>query len=114
MLFATLESWSGYFHPLRAGALVHAGDSEKRAHDPSILAKREAGLLRELRTRLFLSSGTTHDRATVNDTKSFSRELRSLGLPHRLWLGAGGHDGRFWRTQLPAALRYALLRPRLD
>jgi hypothetical protein len=37
-------------------------------------------------------------------------ELRSLGLAHRLWLAPGGHDGKLWRAQLPAALTYALAR----
>jgi enterochelin esterase-like enzyme len=107
-LFGTLESWSGYFHPLRAGALVHADAAQRRAHDPTLLARRESSLLRRLGTRFFLSSGTTDDKATAAATKTFSAELRALGLPHRLWLAPGGHDGRLWRAQLPAALAYAL------
>jgi enterochelin esterase-like enzyme len=110
-LFSTLEAWSGYFRPLRAGALVHADAAGLHAHDPSLLAVREAPLLHRLKTRFFLSSGTTHDRLTAAGTKAFSVELRTLGVPHRLWLGAGGHDGRLWRAQLPAALAYALRVP---
>jgi enterochelin esterase-like enzyme len=113
-LFAVLEAWSGYFHPLRAGALVHASQAGLNAHDPSLLARREATLLRRLRTRIFLSCGTTRDRATAAGTKAFSVELRSLHLPHRLWLGPGGHDGRLWRSQLPAALTYAFRSRDLD
>jgi enterochelin esterase-like enzyme len=113
-LFSTLEAWSGYFHPLRAGALVHARPAGLHAHDPSLLARREASLLRRLRTRIFLSSGTTRDRVTAAGTKAFSSELRGLRLPHRLWLGAGGHDGRLWRAQLPAALAYAFRAGDLD
>ena len=107
-LFSTLEAWSGYFRPLRAGALVHADAAGMRAHDPSLLVRSEAPLLRRLGTRFFLSSGTTRDRATAAATKEFSAELRSLRLTHRLWLGPGGHDGRLWRSQLPAALAFAL------
>lgn len=107
-LFSTLEAWSGYFHPLRAGALVHASTAVLAAHDPSLLVQREAPLLRRLGTRFFLSCGTTLDRQTAEETKTFSLELRRLGLPHRLWLAPGGHDGRLWRRQLPAALAYAL------
>lgn len=114
LLFSTLEAWSGYFHPLRAGALVHARPAGLRAHDPSLLARREAPLLRRLGTRIFLSSGTTHDRETAAGTRTFSKELRGLKLPHRLWLGPGGHDGRLWRAQLPAALAYALAGQSLD
>ena len=113
-LFSTLESWSGYFQPLRAGALVHADATERRAHDPSLLVRRESPLLHRLGTRFFLSAGTTHDRATARATKAFSAELRGLDLPHRLWLAPGGHDGRLWRAQLPAALAYAFPRENLD
>jgi enterochelin esterase-like enzyme len=114
LLFSTLEAWSGYFRPLRAGALVHARPALMRAHDPSLLVRREAPLLRRLRTRCFLSSGTTHDRETAAGTKTFSAELRALHLKHRLWLGPGGHDGRLWRAQLPAALAYAFPGQSLD
>jgi enterochelin esterase-like enzyme len=107
-LFGTLESWSGYFTPLRAGALRHAGAAALAAHDPSLLVAGEAPLLRRLGTRFYLSSGTTHDRAGAFAARTFSQELRQLGLPHLLLLAPGGHDGAFWRRQLGAALRYAL------
>ncbi|MGE5272646.1 MAG: alpha/beta hydrolase [Verrucomicrobiota bacterium] len=113
-LFATLEAWSGYFHPLRAGALVDADATQRQAHDPSLLARLESRLLHRLGTRFFLSSGTIHDRQTAAATKTFSAELRTLRLPHRLWLAPGGHDGRLWRSQLPAALAYAFPTENLD
>jgi enterochelin esterase-like enzyme len=113
-LFSTLEAWSGYFRPLRAGALLHADGAVKDAHDPSLLVRREADLLRRLGTRFFLSCGTTHDRETAAETKAFSAELRTLRLPHRLWLAPGGHDGRLWRAQLPAAVAYAFSSQNLD
>jgi enterochelin esterase-like enzyme len=113
-LFSTLEAWSGYFHPLRAGALVHADAAGRQAHDPSLLVRRESPLLRRLGTRFFLSCGTTHDRETAGETKAFSTELRMLHLPHRLWLAPGGHDGRLWRAQLPAAVAYAFPTENLD
>lgn len=108
LLFATLESWSGYFTPLRTGALLHADAATLAAHNPSVLARRLALLLRRLGTRFFLSSGTTHDRPTARATETFAAELTSLRLPRRLWLAPGGHNGRFWRAQLRAALDYAL------
>jgi enterochelin esterase-like enzyme len=113
-LFSTLEAWSGYFHPLRAGALVHADAAGRQAHDPSLLVRRESPLLRRLGTRFFISCGTTHDRETAEETKAFSTELRLLHLPHRLWLAPGGHDGRLWRAQLPAAIAYAFPIKNLD
>jgi len=107
-LFGVLEAWSGYFRPLRAGALVHAGPARLAAHDPTLLARREAPALRARGVRVFLSSGTTHDRASAAAARAFSRELARLGVEHRLWLAPGGHDGALWREQLPAALAYAL------
>jgi enterochelin esterase-like enzyme len=106
-LFRTLEAWSGYFHPYRDGPLRDASRPALAAHDPSLLARREAPLLRRLRMRFFLSSGTTHDRATAAATRAFAAELRALRLPYATYLAQGGHDGRFWRAQLPAALRFA-------
>jgi enterochelin esterase-like enzyme len=109
-MFGTLEAWSGYFQPLREESLAHADHTSLDAHDPSLLVRQEAPLLRRLGTRFFLSCGTTHDKETAAGTKLFSVELRSLGLAHRLWLAPGGHDGKLWRAQLPAALTYALAR----
>ena len=40
---------------------MHADAAGLHGHDPSLLAAREAPLLRRLKTRFFLSSGTTHD-----------------------------------------------------
>jgi enterochelin esterase-like enzyme len=107
-LFQTLESWSGYFRPFRDGSLVHAGSAALAAHDPSYLVEAEGRRLHRLGTRFFLSSGTTHDRTSAADALEFARELASLRLTYRLWLRPGGHDGIFWREQLPTALRFAL------
>ena len=107
-LFGTLESWSGYFTAPRDGPLRGASANVRETHDPTLLVQGETPLLQRLGTRFFLSSGTTHDKVGARDAGAFSRELASLGLRHRLYLLPGGHDGRFWRAQLPAALGYAL------
>jgi enterochelin esterase-like enzyme len=106
-LFETLESWSGSFTAPHDGSLAHAGRAELAGHDPELLARREAPVLRRLGTRFFLSSGTG-DRDAAHAAESFARELSSLRIPHRLWLAPGGHDGRFWGAQLAPALRFAL------
>jgi putative tributyrin esterase len=107
-LFRTLESWSGYFKPIRDGSLAHAGSTALAAHDPSFLVRIESRRLRRLGTRFFLSSGTTHDHVSAAAAVEFARELASLHLSYRLVLRPGGHNGVFWREQLPAALRFAL------
>jgi enterochelin esterase-like enzyme len=107
LLFGTLESWSGTFSPPHDGPLRHASGAVLAAHDPSRLVQLEAARLRRLGTRFFLSAGT-HDRDAYRATLAFARELAELRLPYRLWIGPGGHDGRFWRSQLPDALSYAV------
>jgi len=105
-MFGTLEAWSGYFEPFRDGPLRHAGARELASHNPSLLVRREAPLLRALGTRFFISCGEG-DRKTDAHTVAFARALRALGLAHELYLRPGAHNGRFWLSQLPEALRYA-------
>ena len=109
-MFGTLEAWSGSFTSPHDGSLRGADAAARAAHDPTLLADREAARVRRLGVRFFLSCGSTHDRATAAGTRAFARLLTTLRLPHRLWLGPGGHDGRFWRSQLVPALEYALRR----
>jgi enterochelin esterase-like enzyme len=109
-LFGTLESWSGYYHPFRDGSLRNATRAALAAHDPTLLAEREAPLLRALGTRFFVSCGSTHDRGNAALAVAFAAHLSALRLPHMLWLRPGAHDGRFWRAQLPEALVYGLAR----
>jgi S-formylglutathione hydrolase FrmB len=107
-LFGTIESWSGYYRPYRDGPLRDASRAELAAHDPTLLVSREAPLLRSLGTRFFVSCGSTHDLGNALFALAFAARLRALHLPLDLVLRPGGHDGRFWREQLPAALRYGL------
>jgi len=107
-LFGTIESWSGYYRPYRDGPLRDASRAQLAAHDPTLLAEREAPLLRSLGTRFFVSCGSTHDLANAVFALAFAAHLRALHLPFDLWLQPGGHDGRFWHEQLPEALRYGL------
>jgi len=109
-MFGTLEAWSGSFTAPHDGSLRHADAATRAAHDPTLLASRKASFVRRLGIRFFLSCGSTHDRATAAGTRAFARVLTALRLRHRLWLGPGGHDGRFWRSHLIPALEYALRR----
>ena len=60
--------------------------------------------------RFYLSSGTA-DRAVARATVAYDRALARFGLRQTVRLLPGGHDGRFWRAQLPDALAYAFSRP---
>jgi enterochelin esterase-like enzyme len=106
--FGALESWSGYFEPPHDGPFRRASAAGLAAHDPTSIVRRDAAALRSGQVRFYLSVGSTHDRWTEARTLAFADELRALRLPFRLWLAPGGHDGRFWRRQLPAALEFVL------
>jgi enterochelin esterase-like enzyme len=106
-LFGAVESWSGYFRPLHDGSLRHAGEAQLAAHDPSLLVQRVGPVLRNERVRFYLSSGTTGDWMLAAAARRFAAKLRYFGVPVRLVLRPGGHTHRFWRAQLPAALRFA-------
>ena len=107
-LFSTLESWSGYFDPPHDGPFRRASTATLRANDPAQLVRRDAAALRASHVRIYLSVGSTHDRWTEERTLAFADELSALRVPFRQWLAPGGHDGRFWRRQLPAALVFAV------
>jgi enterochelin esterase-like enzyme len=105
-LFGTIESWSGSFFAPHDGSLRHASAKQLAANDPTLLAQREVGPLRRLRTRFFVSCGSD-DPGNLVRSITFARLLSTLGLRHRTFIAAGGHNGRFWEAQLPAALDYA-------
>ncbi|MGB2952430.1 MAG: alpha/beta hydrolase-fold protein [Gaiellaceae bacterium] len=105
--FGTLESWGGYYHPFRDGSLASATPAEMRAHDPTVLVRREARVLRARRVRFFLSTGFNHGGVFRAWTLAFARELRQLQLRHELWQLPLSQYGHFWTAQLPDALAYA-------
>ena len=106
--FGTLEAWSGYFQPPQDGPFRGVSVAVLRANDPMRIARRDVAALRRRGVWFFLSVGTTGDRWTEGVTLRYAGELRALRLPYRLWLAPGGHDGAFWRAQLPAALEFAV------
>jgi enterochelin esterase-like enzyme len=106
-LFGVAESWSGYFRPFRDGPLAHASAAELAAHDPTLLARREAARLRYGHVRFFLSTGFNHGGIFRRWTFEFAHELQSLGIQHRVWASQRPDGGRYLRLQLPAALEFA-------
>ena len=79
-LFGTAESWEGYFQPFRDGPFEHASPATLVAHDPMLLARKEAASIRPTPLRFFLSTGGSHGAVKRSWTFDFERELRGLGI----------------------------------
>lgn len=105
-LFGTIESWGGYFHPLRDGPFKHADAATLRANDPTLLAPAEAATLRRDRVSFFVSTGPDHSHWFKGaETFAFAGELRGLGLRVATLRYPQKHGE--WRTQLAAGLTFA-------
>jgi len=110
-LFGTIESWGGYFQPLRDGPFEDATAATLRgATTRWLLAQVEAPILRRLRTTFFLSTGPSHSHwFSAESTFAFAREVRGLGLRAvSLWHPAAKGQ---WLSQLDAGLGWALRVP---
>jgi hypothetical protein len=107
-MFRTLESWGGYFRPFRDGPFAQATTAYIRAHTPALLVAEKSAQLRRLRTRVFLSTGTSgHGDVKARWTFEFAAQLTRLHLAHRLWVLPASKRGHLFREQLPAAIDYA-------
>jgi S-formylglutathione hydrolase FrmB len=106
-LFGTLGSWEGYFTPFRDGPFAHATAAELRAHDPALLVRRDAPLLRRTGVRFYISAGGNHAQIRGRWSRDFARELGRLRLAHELWLAPRSQRRHFWSATVPSALRYA-------
>jgi enterochelin esterase-like enzyme len=107
-VFGALGSWDGYFTPFRDGPLAGATQAELRAHDPVVLARREAATLRRDGTRFYVSAGGNHGDIRTSGSTAFARELTQLRVPHELWLLPPADVGHFWTATVPTALQFAL------
>jgi S-formylglutathione hydrolase FrmB len=106
-VFGTVLSFSGYFRPLHDGPFRHAGRSELRQNDPTLLVRSLRSQLARDGTRFFLSTGPAHSHwFTPGETIAFARELRSLDLPVTTYT----HPARAgeWSAQVDAGLLWAL------
>lgn len=104
-VFGTLESWSGYFTPLRDGPFTRATRELLDANNPTLLAPREAGALHN--TRFFLSTGPYHSHLfKPAATLAFASELERLGLD--VSVDVVQQKQGEWSDQLDAGLGWAL------
>lgn len=106
-VFGRIESWSGYFSPLHDGPFKDASRKLLAANDPTLLVRSEAAELRKAGTRFFVSSGPFHSHwFRPSESRAFSAELRSLGLPVQFH-SYSNRKGE-WRAQLDTGLTWAL------
>jgi enterochelin esterase-like enzyme len=106
-VFGAVESWSGYFHPLRDGPFKQDTKAELHTNDPRVLVQLKGASLRADGTRFFLSSGPYHSHwFRPAETRAFAATLRRLDLPVRT-LFTSSLKGE-WRTQFDAGLTWAL------
>jgi enterochelin esterase-like enzyme len=101
-LFRTVESWSGYFRPLRDGPFQHATRKVLAENDPTQIAPAARGT----GMRFFLSSGPAHSHwFTPAETLAFANELRALGVPlsYHTYSNSRGE----WRAQVDTGLEWA-------
>jgi enterochelin esterase-like enzyme len=105
-LFGAVESWSGYFRPLRDGPFKHDTKAELAANDPRTMAPAEGALLARRGVRFFLASGPYHSHwFRPAQTWAFARTLRGLGVPVRTYY-YGNRRGE-WKAQVDAGLEWA-------
>ncbi len=106
-LFGTVESWSGYFRPLRDGPFIHADQGTLDANDPMKLARVDAAALRLSKVRFYISTGPVHSHLfTPQETIDFANELKQLGVAVALRVVSSVKDE--WRSQLDAGVIWAL------
>jgi len=108
-LFGAIESWSGYFSPLRDGPFSQAGAATLAANDPTLLVRHEAPWLRAAGVRFFVSTGPAHSHWIPSDASlQFADELRAFRLrtTYHSYASSGGQ----WRAQLDAGLEWAFAR----
>lgn len=103
-LFGAVESWSGYFRPLRDGPFKHATKAELDSSDPRLMAAADGAELR--RMRFFLASGPFHSHwFRPAETWAYARTLRGLHVRVRTYY-YGGRRGE-WKAQLATGLAWA-------
>lgn len=105
-VFGAVESWSGYFAPLRDGPFKRASRATLAANDPALLVASEAPALRAAGVRFLVSTGPPHSHWIPKDaTQAFAAELRRLGLDPALRTYASARGQ--WTEQIEAGLAWA-------
>lgn len=104
-LFATVESWSGYFTQTPTAVFERAPSAELRANSPAAYVRAMGTSLQRFPMRFLLYGGITDP--LTRQQAPFAAELRGLGVPVQTATFSGPHDFVLWRKQMPLALGYA-------
>ncbi len=109
-VFGRVESWSGYFTPLRDAPFTHAPAAVLRANDPTLLVASRAAALRRSHVSFFLSTGPSHSHhIPAAATIAFAHRLWRLGV--RATLMTYPTRSGEWRAQVQRGLEWALATP---
>jgi enterochelin esterase-like enzyme len=99
--FSVVESWSGYQRPDKLRSIFGPNLQLLAANDPRVRVRKAAAALHRTGTYFWFYSGSADPFHKQN--AAFSRELATLGLPHRYRLVYGGHNWAIWRDNARAA-----------
>jgi enterochelin esterase-like enzyme len=104
-IFATVESWSGYFTQSRSGPFASASQAALRLNSPALYAQKVGKRLRRLQFHVLLYGGKGDP--LTRQQAPFAHELQGLGMHVRSLRPIGKHNWKLWRDEMPVALRYA-------
>jgi enterochelin esterase-like enzyme len=102
-LFATAQSWSGYFTQTATGPYGGASPAELRAESPAAYVATLRARLSRLPLHVFLYGGRSDP--DTRQLRPFAAALRAAHADVIARVYAGGHDWGLWRREAPVALR---------
>ena len=100
-VFGAAISLSGYFHA--SGSVFGADPAVRRANSPGELVADDGGA----RSVYYVLVAGDRDAHYLTEARAFAAELDRLGVPNRLLVVAGAHEGRVWTDGLAQALPHA-------
>jgi len=106
-VFATFESWSGYFSQTPTLSFTGASRAELRTNSPIAYVSSLAGRIRRYPVRAFVYQGRDDAEMQAREMRRFAVLLRRAGGSVGSAVYGGGHDWRLWRQQTPHMLRFA-------
>jgi enterochelin esterase-like enzyme len=106
-LFATVESWSGYFFQLPQGVFKDAPPALLLANEPSYYVRSLGPRLHRYPLHAYIYKGTEENASGIVKARDFAVELRREGAHVTFRVFRGGHNWRLWRAQTPRMLAYA-------